>query len=133
MEIKIITSKSQFEAYRAEASKILARDPSPSSPDGRKFQLLMLVIGEYEKKNSSLKSDYSPVDVVRARMEDLGLNQASLALSMGVTRSRISEILAGKRPLSLVIIKKLSKVLKVPTDFLIEKEDRSETRARKIA
>ena len=47
------------------------------------------------------------------------LNQKDLAKIIGL-KSRASEILSRKRPMSINIIRKLSKALSIPADILIQ-------------
>lgn len=52
-------------------------------------------------------------------MEQLGYTQTDLAKVVGL-KSRVSEILSGKRKLSLDMIRRLHKKLNIPTDVLIQ-------------
>lgn len=54
------------------------------------------------------------------RMKEKHLNQRETARLMGVQESRISELLSGKRRLTLKLAKKLRDVLGMPADMLLD-------------
>lgn len=56
---------------------------------------------------------------IRSRREQLNLTQAELAASLGVTKSLLSLIESGRRPLSADQIGALSELLRMPTDLLL--------------
>ncbi len=60
----------------------------------------------------------SPADLIRYAMEQHGLARADLAPILG-TRSRVTEVLNGKRPLTLGMIRRLHKRLGLPLEMLI--------------
>ena len=59
-----------------------------------------------------------PVDAIRFRMDQLGLRQADLVPLLGA-RSRVSEVLARKRPLTLDMMRALNKALGIPWESLV--------------
>ncbi len=59
------------------------------------------------------ESDIDPKDRLLGIMEVQGVSQAQLAESMGVTRQYISDLVAGRKPITLKTAKKLAKALKV--------------------
>ena len=60
-----------------------------------------------------------PVEAIKFRMEQLGMSQKNLAEIIGL-KSRASEILSRKRPMSIGIIRKISKELEIPVEILIQ-------------
>ena len=65
-------------------------------------------------------------------MEQLNMKKSQLGKILG-TRSRASEILSGKRKLSLAMIRKLNKKLNIPAEVLIsEYEIRKQTITNKL-
>ena len=72
-----------------------------------------------------LENEHSPIDLpdpieaIKFRMEQLGCTQTDLAKVVGL-KSRASEILSGKRNLSLEMIRQLHDKLNIPTDVLIQ-------------
>lgn len=60
----------------------------------------------------------SDAAMLRHLMEAKGVNQADIYRDAGISKSTISEILAGKRPFSRSIIRKLSAYFKVDVGIL---------------
>lgn len=92
-------------------------EPVPGTPDGDRFELLGLVIADYEDRRWPLAAP-NPVEVIRAVMEGRGYAQSDLAALLG-SRSRASEILNGRRALSLDHIRAISAGWGVPAAALI--------------
>ena len=59
-----------------------------------------------------------PIDVLNYAIEELGHTQAELAELLD-SRSRASEILSRRRPLTVDIIHKISERWKIPADLLV--------------
>lgn len=81
------------------------------------LELLTLLIEHYEKEHYAI-SPPSPVEAIKFRLEQLGKPESELSRILGA-RSRQSEILSGKRKLSLSMIRKLHEVLGIPAVSLI--------------
>ena len=75
----------------------------------------------YEERRWPLRSRrrFDPVDVLRYAIEELGHSQADLADILG-SRSRASEVLARRRPLTLEMIQKIHASWKIPADLLVQ-------------
>ncbi|GIK99509.1 MAG: hypothetical protein BroJett029_37180 [Alphaproteobacteria bacterium] len=63
----------------------------------------------------------SPAELIRYAMEQHGLTAADMAPILG-TRSRVSEVLNGKRSLTLAMIRRLHVRLGLPADLLIAEQ-----------
>ena len=59
-----------------------------------------------------------PVEAIRFRMEQQGLTRKDLEGVIG-TRTRIAEVLNGKRSLSIGMIRRLHEQLGIPAEILI--------------
>ena len=79
------------------------------------------MVDAYEEARWPLKGRrrFDPVDVLRYAIDELGHTQADLANILG-SRSRASEILARRRPLTLEMIQKISVSWKIPADLLVQ-------------
>jgi len=62
---------------------------------------------------------FDPVDVLHYAIEELGHSQAEVAVIFG-SRSRASEVLARRRPLTLEMIQKINASWKIPADLLVQ-------------
>ena len=80
--------------------------------------LLLLLISQYEEKQSTLP-DVDPIEFIKIRMEDFGYKQATLAAEYG-DKGTISKVLNYKQPLTLSMIRKFSKLLRIAADILIK-------------
>ena len=68
---------------------------------------------------SGRRACLDPVDVLHYAIDELGHSQAELADILG-SRSRASEVLARRRPLTLEMIQKINANWKIPADLLVQ-------------
>jgi HTH-type transcriptional regulator/antitoxin HigA len=78
--------------------------------------LLAFLINQYEEKQSDMP-DVDPVEFIRIRMEEFGYKPSDLANEYG-DKGTISKVLNYKQPLPLSMIRKFSKLLRIPADAL---------------
>ena len=81
------------------------------------LEVLMVLVEEYENRICPTAAP-DPISVIRERMNDLGLAQKDLVPAIG-HRSTVSEILSGKRELTVNMIRNLSALLRVSPKALI--------------
>jgi HTH-type transcriptional regulator/antitoxin HigA len=77
-----------------------------------------ILIDQYENEHFPIDLP-DPIEAIKFRMEQMGYTQTDLAKVVGL-KSRASEILSGKRKLSLEMIRQLHDKLNIPTDVLIQ-------------
>ena len=118
-----IKSEAQYKKYLDEVEMLVEEDPSADSPEGERLSLLSLAIHNFEV-NRYFFHKPSPVEAIRFRMEEKGLKQNDLVPFMG-SKSKVSEILAGKRSLTLPMIRALNMYLGIPLSVLVQEERRS--------
>lgn len=87
------------------------------TPEYDEMEILVALIEAYENKHYPIKHA-DPVEAIRFQMEQMNLKQKDLEPYLGVP-SKISEVLSGKRQLSLPMIKKLHNGLNIPYENLI--------------
>ena len=115
MKIKVIKTESEHKAaLKAIESLWEAR---PGTPQGDTLDLLATLVESYEEKKHAISSP-DPIEAIKFRMEQDGLDNADLAKILG-GRNRASEILHKKRRLSLEMIKNLHKKMHIPAESLI--------------
>ena len=90
----------------------------PGTEDHDRLELLMVLVEDYENRHYPIGPP-DPIEAIKFRMEQQGLNRKKLANLLG-TRGRVSEILNGKRGLSLSMIRALSTQLHIPAEVLIQ-------------
>jgi HTH-type transcriptional regulator/antitoxin HigA len=124
MELKILKTEIEHKTALQEAERLVALDPPTGTPDGERLALLALLIEDYEKRAYQFEA-LDPIEIIEFRMSEQGLRQKDLVPMLG-SRSRVSEVLGGKRPLTVQMIRALSSGLGIPADALIGR-DPSET------
>lgn len=117
MEAKVIKTQEHYHTVLQEAEKLVARDPAAGSPDADRLELLTVIIEDFEKRNFPLEAP-DPISAIEFRMSEQGLRQRDLLPLLG-SRSRVSEVLARKRPLTVQMIRALSIGLGIPVETLV--------------
>jgi HTH-type transcriptional regulator/antitoxin HigA len=79
--------------------------------------LVSILVSDYEAKKFPIEPP-DPIDAIKLKMSEKGLKSKDLAEYFG-SASRVSEILNRKRPMTLEMIKKIHKGLKISADTLI--------------
>src|SRR6185503_19842162 len=101
------------------------------TPEADRFDLLALVIEDYEKRNWPIDPP-NPVDAIRYRMETGGYTQADLGRLIG-SRQRDSDVLARKRRLPMRMVWKLHREWGIPAEELIRPQTARQASPRRIA
>jgi len=89
----------------------------PASPEGEELELLSLLVENYEQERYPVSAP-NPIEAIRFRMEQMSLKQADIAPLFG-GKTRVSEVLNGKRPLTLKMITLLNMYLGIPLESLV--------------
>ncbi len=115
--VSLIKTDEQLNDALAELRLLLhLEQTTPDQED--KIDLLALVIEHYESKRFQFeKSD--PVDMIEFAMDQHGLRQRDLIPVLG-SRSRVSEILARKRKLTLKMMRALHAEYHIPLELLVQ-------------
>jgi len=90
---------------------------SEGSPEAERLDVLVTLVQAYEAEHHRLEPP-DPIEAIRFRMEQQGLTRKDLEPLIG-GRSRISEVLSGKRPLTLAMIRRLRHGLGISADVLV--------------
>lgn len=107
----IKTNKDHKEALEC-IEKLMSRSADLQTEERETLNVLATLVQEYEAKKFPSKLP-DPVTAIKFRMEQEGLAQKDLVPYIG-SRGRVSEILSGKRSLTLEMIRKLSDGLGIP-------------------
>ena len=89
----------------------------PKTPEFDELEILSTLIEAYEDKHFPIEPA-GPIDAIKFRMEQQGLSQRDMEAYLG-TSGRVSEVLNGKRSLSLRMIRKLHEGLHIPYESLL--------------
>jgi len=115
--IRVIRSREDYDEMRRELDRLLDLDPSRGSPDRDRLDVLLVLLADYEAREVPLPK-VDPVDAILFRLDQLGLKPRDLEPYLG-GRSRVSEVLARKRPLSIAMIRALHEGFGIPAEALI--------------
>ena len=113
----IIKTAAQRHQALAEIERLTAAAPRPRSPAAGRLELLVKLVRDHEDTQLALACP-DPLAAIRLRMQQRGLRQKDLAAMLG-GRNRVSEVLAGKRSLTVAMIRALSRRLEIPAELLI--------------
>jgi HTH-type transcriptional regulator/antitoxin HigA len=116
MKLKPIKTKKDYQQALDRLEIIF--DAKKGTPQGDELEILGILIDQYENEHFPIDLP-DPIEAIKFRMEQLGYTQTDLAKVVGL-KSRASEILSGKRKLSLDMIRQLHEKLNIPTDVLIQ-------------
>lgn len=112
----ILETKKEYEEAIKRFEEI--DEAKKGSPDFKELSLLALLINQYEKKLWDLP-EVDPVEMIKIRMEDFGYTASDLAKEYG-DKGTVSKVLNYKQALSLTMIRKFSKLLRIPADSLMK-------------
>lgn len=116
--IRPIKNNEQYLNYLEEAYELMQKKLKPNSEDSDKLELLSVLIEQYEKEHYPSPPPH-PIEAILFRLDQMGIKKSELKDLLG-SRSRVSEILSGKRKLSLKMIRTLNKKLNIPAEILIQ-------------
>jgi len=117
MEIRPIRTKSDHAAALAEVERLIALDSARGTDDADCLEVLSILVERYEKEHFPIAPP-TAVEAIEFRMDQMGLRKTDLVPYLG-SRSRASEILAGKRELTLPMIRALNEELGIPLRSLV--------------
>ena len=118
MKFGPIKTKSRYLAALKRIQALM--DARPGTPAGDELELLGTLVDLYEKRSYPVEAS-DALGAIRFRMEQAGLRQQDLVPYLG-SRSKVSEVLSGKRRLSLNMIRALHHGLGIPAEVLIQDE-----------
>ena len=115
MDVKPLHNEQDYDWAIREVTGYFEAEPTPGTADGDRFEVLSTLIKEYEDKHFATPHG-DPVEVLHFAIESMGKSQAELANLIG--RNRASEILNRIRPLTLDMIRTISKEWNIPIEAL---------------
>ncbi|MEZ4775422.1 MAG: transcriptional regulator [Bacteroidia bacterium] len=116
MNIRPIKTDKDYYMALARMEEIF--DAPANSPEGDEAEILSLLIEDFEDKFYPIEAP-DPIEAIKIRMEELNYKQKDLVGIIG-GKSRVSEILNRKKKLTVEMIRKLTEILKLPSEILIQ-------------
>lgn len=117
MKLSVIKNEVQYQEYLAWVDEKLTENPSPDSDEGRKLEVALLLIKQYEDEHYPVPLP-DPIEAIKLKMEELGIRNKDLVGKIG-SKGYVSSILNKRKPLTLEIAKIFHKELKVPAEILL--------------
>lgn len=115
MQIRPIRTEQDHRAAVARIEKLMSA--APDTPEGDELDVLATLVDAYEARHDALDAP-DPVAAIQFRMEQQQLSRKDLEPLIG-SRARVSEVLTGKRPLTLEMVRRVKGGLGISADLLI--------------
>ena len=115
---KVIKTDADYEAALAEIDRLLESETAPGTSEADELELLTLLVREYESSHYPIGVP-DPIEAIKFRMEQQNLSQRDLVPFIG-SRSKVSEVLSGRRPLTLSMMRALHSGLGIPAKVLLQ-------------
>lgn len=119
--IKVIKNDKEYKNAVAEISALIDRDPDPGTAEADRLELLTLLVESYESDTFPRRVP-GAIEAIRFRMEQQNLKQRDLVPYIG-SSSKVSEVLSGKRPLTLSMMRALNSHFGIPASVLLHEHN----------
>lgn len=119
MKPKLIKTDADYKAALIHIDGLF--DAVPDTSKGDDLELWVTLVELYEEREFPIGLP-DPVAAIRFRMEQQDLRAKDLVPYIG-SSPKVSEVLAGKRSLSLSMIRKLHSGLQIPVEILLREPD----------
>ena len=113
--IEPIHTKKQYEKALQKIESLI--DCKEGSQEEQYLEAISILVHEYEKKHYPILP-LEPIEVIKYKMEQEGLSQQDISKYFG-GKNRASEVLNGKRKLTLKMVKSLYNNLQIPAEVLL--------------
>lgn len=123
MTIRPIRNKEDLRLSKTRLALLLSK-PATSRQEDDEMEVLATLVQHFEEQNTPVPSPDS-IAAIRFRMDERGMNPRQLEPFVG-SRARVSEVLSGKRQLSIDMIRSLHEGLGIPYESLISNRQNNE-------
>jgi len=120
--MKILNNKDYKEAVHQVYSLMNKGDKNITDAEAAKIEVMAKAIEDYE--DNVLKIMPLPVTVasmVQDKIAEMDITQTQLALMFGIGKSKLSQILSGKRQPDVPFLKAVHEKLGIDGNFILEK------------
>lgn len=121
--IKVIKTEDDYDVALEEIELLVDLDPEVDTPEADRLEVMTLLVQDYETRHYALSLP-DPIEAIRFRMDQQGLKQTDLVPYIG-SRSKVSEVLSGKRALTLPMARGLHSGLGISARALLQERDPS--------
>lgn len=116
MQLKPIKTEADHDAALRDIEHLW--DAEDGTPEGDRLDILTTLVEAYEETHFPIDMP-DPIEAIKFRLEQQGENQKALVGIIG-NRTRVYEVLRRDRALSLAMIRRLNKHLRIPAEILIK-------------
>jgi HTH-type transcriptional regulator/antitoxin HigA len=116
MDIKPIKREVDYERALRRVEELW--DSPEGSTESDELEILATLIEAYEREHYPMDLP-DPIEAIKFRLEQTGKDSRALVGVIG-QRTRVYEVMRGKRPLSLNMIRSLHEKLDIPAEVLIQ-------------
>jgi HTH-type transcriptional regulator / antitoxin HigA len=116
MDIKPIRREADYQRALRRVEELW--DSPDGSGESDELDILTTLIEAYEREHYPIDLP-DPIEAIKFRLEQTGKDLRALIGIIG-QRTRVYEVMRGKRPLSLNMIRNLHEKLKIPAEVLIQ-------------
>lgn len=127
--IKAIRTDADHQAALERIDELMGA--TADSSDGDELDVLVDLVEHYEEKHVPMGFP-TPIEAIQFRMEQQGLTPRDLVPYIG-SRPKVSEVLSGKRPLTMRMARALHEHLGIPADVLLRQAGEPETERLKTS
>ena len=127
MNITPIRTEADYDNTVARIEQLL--DAKLGTPEFDELDILSTLVVAHDRKHFPIDKP-DPISVLEFVMDQRRLSRKDLEPYIG-GRNRVSEILSGKRDLTLAMIRKLHEHLDIPAELLIHEQPRPRKKAVK--
>ena len=129
MDVTPIKTKRDYHRALKEIEGLM--DAKRGTPEGDRLDVLVTLLEAYEEKHWRV-SPPDPIEAIKVRMQQRGLTRRDLEKVLG-SKSRVSEVMNRKRPLTMDMIRRLHSKFGIPAESLIQPTIRRRRRRRRRA
>lgn len=115
MRIQPVRTEADHDAALARITQLMGAKAGTEASD--ELEILITLVDAYETRRFPMDTP-DPATIIKFQMEQQGLTRKDLQPMIG-SRARVSEVLTGKRNLTLPMIRRLHHGLGIPVDLLV--------------
>jgi HTH-type transcriptional regulator/antitoxin HigA len=116
MQIKPIKTRKDHKSALTMIESLMGA--KANTPEGELLDVLVTLVEAYERKHVPMALP-DPIEAIKFRMDQAGLTARDLTPMIG-RLNRVYEVLNHKRPLTLLMIRRLHSDLGIPAESLIK-------------
>ncbi len=115
MDIKSVRTEQEYEPALKRVDELM--EAELGTPEGEELDVLVDLVEAYESRHVPMGYP-SAVEAIEFRMDQDGLSPRDLVPFIG-TRAKVSEVLSGKRAITMPMARALHKHLGIPAEVLL--------------